>query len=222
MKQAAIQFPENNRAGETASKILNIAIGMVLVALVATGGVLAYMHFRPAVKAPNSLEATLEKWQTAVDNDPGNSLLRANLGATYQDLGKPEEAIRELRIALDQDPENYAFMFRLGFSYRSAGDYDAAIGMFLDSSDRNPKSEKYSSLYEAAETCMLKGDVPAAKDYVQQSIADNDMIWNTHFLLGRIIEQEGDTAGAKAQYETASKYNPNDQALREALARVSG
>ncbi|MHB8793401.1 MAG: tetratricopeptide repeat protein [Thermoleophilia bacterium] len=202
-----------------ASKIINIAIGLVAIALLITGATLAYLHFRPS--EPTSMDRTLEKWQQAVKDDPGNSLVRANLGATYLDMGDYDAAIKELKLALDQQPESFTYMFRLGFAYRGAEQYDEAIGMFLGSAERTPPTEKYPALFEAANTYMMKGDVASAKDYVQQSIADNDMIWNSHSLLGQILEQEGDTAGAKVQYEAAAKFNPTDAALQEALQRVS-
>lgn len=204
------------------SKFLNIAIGIAAVALLVTGGVLAYMHFWPSDQNQSSMDRTLEQWKQAVKDDPGNSLVRANLGATYLDMGEYEAAIKELRLALDQEPDSFTYMFRLGFAYRGNEQLDEAIGMFLASADRTTKTEKYPALFEAANTYMMKGDMAAAKDYVQQSIADNDMIWNSHFLLGQILEQEGDNAGAKEQYEAAAKFNPNDATLQEALQRVSG
>lgn len=205
-----------------ASKILNIAIGIVIAALLITGAILAYMHFRPSDQNVTSMDRTLEKWQQAVKDDPGNSLLRANLGATYLDMGNYEDAIKELKFALDQEPDSFTYMFRLGFAYRGNENFDSALETFKASAERTPAGEKYPALFETANTYMMMGDVASAKDYVQQSIADNDMIWNSHFLLGQIIEQEGDKAGAKEQYDAAAKFNPNDTALQEALQRVSG
>jgi tetratricopeptide (TPR) repeat protein len=219
-EEAAIRFPSTEGRNDMASRILNIAIGVVVVALLVTGAILAYLHFRPS--EPTSMDRTLEKWQQAVKDDPDNSLVRANLGATYLDMGDFDTAIKELRLALDQEPESFTYMFRLGFAYRGAEQYDEAIGMFIGSAERTPAGEKYPALFEAGNTYMMAGDAASAKDYVQQSIADNDMIWNSHFLLGQILEQEGDKTGAKEQYEAAAKFNPNDAALKEALQRVSG
>jgi tetratricopeptide (TPR) repeat protein len=220
-EEAAIRLPSTEGRSDMASKILNIAIVVVAIALLVTGGILAYMHFRPSDQNVSSLDRTLDKWQEAVKADPGNSLIRANLGATYLDMGDYDAAIKELKLALDQEPESFTYMFRLGFAYRGNEQMDEAISMFLASAERTPKSEKYPPLFEAANTYMMMGDVASAKDYVQQSIADNDMIWNSHMLLGQILEQEGDRAGAKVQYEAAAKFNPSDVPLQEALQRVS-
>lgn len=219
-EEAAIRLPSTEGRNDMASRILNIAIGIAAVALLVTGAVLAYMHFRPS--EPTSMDRTLAQWQQAVKDDPGNSLIRANLGATYLDMGDYDAAIKELKLALDQEPASFTYMFRLGFAYRGAEQLDEAIGAFLGSAELTPKTEKYPALFEAANTYMMKGDIAAAKDYAQQSIADNDMIWNSHYLLGQILEQEGDKAGAKEQYEAAAKFNPTDAALQEALQRVSG
>jgi len=220
-EEAAIHLPSTEGRNDMASKILNVAIGIALAALLVTGGILVYMHFRPSNQNVTAMDRTLEKWQQAVNDDPGNSLLRANLGATYLDMGNYDEAIKELQFALDQEPGSFTYMFRLGFAYRGNENYEQAVEMFKSSADGTPASEKYPALFEAANTYMMMGDVASAKDYVQQSIADNDMIWNSRFLLGQILEQEGDKAGAKEQYEVAKKFNPNDPALQEALQRVS-
>ncbi|MHB9054000.1 MAG: tetratricopeptide repeat protein [Thermoleophilia bacterium] len=221
-EEAAIQL--NSTGGKNTamtSKILNIAIGIAALALLVTGGILGYLHFRPSDN-PSSLDRTLQKWQQAVDADPGNSLLRANLGATYLDMGDTDNAIKELHLALDQEPDSFTYMFKLGMAYRQAGQMDNAIGMFQGSADRNPKTEKYASLYEVANTYLMEGDLGQAKDYCQQSIDDNDMIWNSHYLMGQLLEKDGDTGGARTQYETAIKFNPDEPSLREALQRVSG
>ncbi|MCL4474342.1 MAG: tetratricopeptide repeat protein [Actinobacteria bacterium] len=221
-EEAAIQFQSTEgKNSAMTSKILNIAIGIAAVALLVTGGVLAYLHFRPADN-PSSLERTLQKWQQAVDADPGNSLLRANLGATYLDMGDTDNAIKELRLALDQQPDSFTYMFKLGMAYRQAGNMDDAVTMFQGSADSNPKTEKYASLFEVANTYMMKGDLGQAKDFCQQSIEDNGMIWNSHYLMGQLLEKDGDNEGAKTQYETAIKFNPDESSLREALQRVSG
>jgi tetratricopeptide (TPR) repeat protein len=222
MKQAAMQLPDTKGGNEMASKIINIAIAIAAVALVVTGGILAYLHFQPSDRPASAIDRTLQQWQEAVEKEPGNALARANLGATYLDMGDYDNAVKELRLALDQEPENFPYMFKLGFAYRGAGNMQAAVEQFQGSADRLPAGEKYASLFEIANTYMMMGDAVSAKDYVQQSIDDKDSMWNTHYLLGQILEKEGDTEGAKAQYDIAAKYNPGDAGLQDALARVSG
>lgn len=219
--QAAIQLPTTDSGSNAASKILNIAIGIMALALLVTGGALLYLHFRPLDQKMSSQERTLQRWKDTVDQNPDNSLVRANLGAAYLDMGDVDNAIEQLRFALDQEPGSFTYMYKLGLAYREADQLDNSIQMFTSSAEGTPKSEKYSALYEAATSAMMKGDNEAAKNYVQQSLADNDMIWNSHFLLGKLLEQEGDTAGAKEQYDAANKFNPGDPALQEALDRLS-
>lgn len=203
------------------TKIINMAIGAVLVAIVAGVGMLAYLQMRTDPNANSVLERDREKWQQQVDENPSNHLARANLGAIYLDMGDTDQAIKELTISLDQEPESFTYMSKLGDAYMKDGNYDAAIGLFLRSADLLPTGEKYSGYYKAAEASLAKGDNSAAKDFAEKSVADSDLIWNSHMLLGGIYEQEGDLTRARDEYQKAAKFNPYDKELQDAITRVT-
>lgn len=204
-------------------KLINIIIGLVIIAILAASGILGWSYLHPANDFVGAkIERDLQDWQDYVNNKPDDPLGRANLGAVYLEMGDTEKAIQELQTAVDLSPLpwGYTFRFELGRAYRQAGRYDDALDILLQAIQNYPPNERAPVAFEIAEVYMDKGDVAAAKDYAQQSIKMNDTIWNSHYLLGRILEQEGDLEGAKAQYEWAAKFS-NDPALQEALARVS-
>ena len=203
------------------TKIINIAIGVVIVALLATGGTLTWLHYHGDQAQSTTLERTYEKWKKTVDDNPDNSFARANLAATLMDMGKVDDAISEFKTALDQEPKNFAYMFRLGLAYRAVDDKASALDVFKQAAELSPDGEKNDDLYWAGQTSYDMGDLDGAKDFVQQSIKDNDMIWNSHYLLGQILEQQGDKDGAKKEYQTAVKFNPASQEAQDALKRVS-
>lgn len=210
-----------NNTGTGISKIINYLIVLLLVALVILGAVLAYTYFIKEDPVDPTLERALEGWKQAVKDDPSNSLARANLGATYLDMGKVDDAIAQLETALEMVPDSFSYTLKLGEAYRENGGMDKAIDMFLQSADLTPVGEKYVAYYEAALTAQEKGDNEAAKEYAIKSVEDNDMIWNSHILLGELYEDEGDLEKARAEYEAALKFNPGDEELQQAVERVS-
>lgn len=203
------------------TKLINVAIGITLAAILASVGVLAYFHFQGNSNVSTVLQRDHDKWQQQVDENPSNHLARANLGAIYLDMGDTDSAIKELTIALDQEPKSFTYMNKLADAYVRAGDQDVAIALYMQAADLLPAGEKYAPLYKAAEASQAKGDNAGAKDFLQKSMTDNDIIWNSHFLMGQILEAEGDMAGAKSEYAIAAKYNSTSQEVLDALARVS-
>ncbi|GBE58264.1 bacteriophage N4 receptor, outer membrane subunit [bacterium BMS3Abin01] len=215
-------FVAMDNTGDNMSRLINYLIIFLLVALVAAGGSAAYIYFIKGEPVDPTLERSLETWKQAVIDDPADALARANLGATYLDMGRTKDATRELEAALEIAPDSFAYTYKLGFAYRDNGDYDKAIDMFVRSAELTPEGEKYTALYEAAATARMKGDMEAAKGYAGQSIDDNDMIWNSHLLLGQLYEEEGDLEGARKEYQAAARFNPGNEELQQAIARVSG
>jgi Tfp pilus assembly protein PilF len=202
-------------------KVINIAIGIVIVALVIVTGGLVYSYIRPGSDVSSKLDYDLEKWQAEVNAAPDDPLARANLGVTYMDKGDTEAGIRELKAAVDLAPSGYTYMTQLGLAYVKAGDATSALEMFKRAIELYPKGEKYSVSFQIANVYWEQGDLAAAKDYIQQSLADNNGIWNAHYLLGQILEKEGDPVKARQEYQEAAKYNPTDAELQQALQRVS-
>lgn len=202
-------------------KVINIIMGIIIIAVVAAGGALAYVYMRPSSAVSSKLDWDLKKWQEQVNERPDDPLARANLGLVYLDMGKAEEAIKELETAVELAPEGYTYIYSLGRAYRDSGQADLALEKFLQCMELYPAGEKFPIAFKIAEIYLEKGDTAAAKDYVQQSIADNELTWNSRYMFGQILEQEGDLVKAREQYDIASKLNPGNTELEEALKRVS-
>lgn len=204
------------------TKLINITMGIVIVAVVVVAGLLVYLYMRPGSEINNRLDYDQEQWQEKVNAAPNDPLPHANLGAVYLEKGDSEAAIRKLRLAVDMAPSGYTYIFyQLGLAYSMAGDTSSAVDNFKRALELYPAGEKYPVSFQIAQIYWDQGDLPAARDYVQQSLADNNGIWNAHYLLGQILEKEGDMTKARVEYQEAAKYNTNDEELQRALKRVS-
>lgn len=198
------------------TRYVNIALALTAIAIVVSGGVLAYRYFL-AEPQNEALELKLDIWKQAVSENPKDAGAHANLGALYRDMGKNDKSIEELQKAVDLAPDANTYVYELGLSYRQAGKPDSAIANFLRALELFPPGEKYSVHYQLAETYFDQGDMDAAGEQAQLAIADNDVTWNSHYLLGRIYQQQGDTARARKEYETALKFAPGNPELEMSL-----
>lgn len=202
-------------------KLLNIIIGIVLVAVLAVGGLLGWSYLRPADDfVGTKLDKDLKDWQEYVDQKPDDPLGWANLGAIHLDMGDTDKAIEELLIAVDLAPEGYTYRFKLGQAYREAGRNTEAVETMVQALDNFPPGERAMITFELAEIYWDVGDLASAKDFTQQSIQVDDTIWNSHYLMGQILEKEGDMTGAKSEYENAARFS-SDPVIQQALERVS-
>jgi tetratricopeptide (TPR) repeat protein len=203
------------------ARTLNYLIALFAAALVACGAYLAYTHIWQDEPIDPAYQRSLDAWEQAVRDNPDNALARANLGATYLEVGRTDDAIEQLKTALDMEPDSFSYMLQLGYAYNAQGDYGSAFDMFVKSADNTPEHEKYVAYYEAAVAAQSKGDNETAKDYANKSIEDNDTLWNPHLLLGQLYEQDGDNEKALAEYQAAAQFNPDDRELKQDIERLS-
>lgn len=203
------------------AKIINIALGVVGAALLAGIGFLIYFHFHPQPPS-TELQIAYQRWSDAVSTNPDDSFSRANLAKTELQMGNTDDAIQQFKTAIDQQPKNFEYMFQLGLAYIQAKDNADALDQFKQASGLAPAGSKYNYQFEAAQTAFNMGDMQTAQDYAQQSVKDNDVLWNSHYLLGQIDERQGSKAQAKQEYQAAEKFVPGDQDVEAALKRVSG
>lgn len=84
------------------------------------------------------------------------------------------------------------------------------------------------ALYQIGRTAALSGQQldrgeKCLRAYLAMPVREeleNPFIAPAHFRLGNILEKKGDTAGARAEYETSLKIDPKQKLAREALAKL--
>ncbi|MBE0428796.1 MAG: tetratricopeptide repeat protein [Thermoleophilia bacterium] len=203
------------------TKIINISIGAVLVALLAAAGILVYFYLQPTSQASQKLERDLKMWQDHLKSEPDDALARANLGVIYREMGDIESATRELALAVELEPEGYTYITELALTYRQMGDTESALEHLKRAIDLYPNGEKFRAQYLVAEIYFESGDLESAKEFLQQSLEDNNTKWNSHYLMGQLYEREGNLEKAREEYGVAAVFNEDDEELQEALRRVS-
>lgn len=84
------------------------------------------------------------------------------------------------------------------------------------------------ALYQIGRTAALSGQQlergeKCLRTYIAMPARDeleNPSLAAAHFRLGTILERKGDSAGARAEYETALKIDPKQKLAREALVKL--
>jgi tetratricopeptide (TPR) repeat protein len=201
------------------AKLINIALGLVVIAILAVLGLIVYQKINPSQQS--SLDKKIAVWGQAVQDTPDSGSAHANLGALYRDAGKFDESITELQKAVELVPDGQTYWHELALSYRAKGDMGSAADALNKALELFPEGEKYTIYYELAEINRDQGDMDGAKQNVTLAIQDNDVTWDAHFLLGQLYQREGDNANAKKEYQSAAAFTPDNPQVQEALQQVS-
>ncbi len=149
--------------------------------------------------------------------------VKARLAEKQKD---PAEAERLYKAAIEADHGEASRWLDLASFYRRAKRYDemeTAIQKAVEAPDRQT-----SARFEAASLLSRTGrNLPAAAQYLRQYLesskpSEEAPLFQAHYLLGTILEKQGDRKAAASEYQAAlalaSEYLP----AQNALQRVGG
>lgn len=88
----------------------------------------------------HALDFAISEYQAAIEHEPGYPDAHLNLGLTYADAGRPEDAARELKTAIELDPADALPRHELAGLQMDEGDYRAAIGQLRDVTRLEPEN----------------------------------------------------------------------------------
>lgn len=127
-------------------------------------------------------------------------LVMYNLGVSFIELGRYEEAIELFTQIVDIDPQNYTAYFNLGFSLYMLGRYEEAIEAYRKAIDINPKL--YLSYFNLGNCFYKLGSYQKAAEAYQQAINMNPKYAGSYLNLGEALSKLGDYKRAiKAYYQ---------------------
>lgn len=95
-----------------------------------------------AQQAPVLDEARVQALSTILENDPKNANAASQLGNTYFDAQRYDDAIKWYERSLQLDPKNADVSTDLGLSYYYAGQTDRALQQFETSLTIDPRHTK--------------------------------------------------------------------------------
>ena len=153
--------------------------------------------------------------QGVLDRHPRNGEANDELGILRMDRKDPVGAVTAFQAAVDAEPDNAEYGNNLGFALLTAGRPDDAVPALraaLKQDSANPRIRN-----NLGYALVAAGKDDEAWRMFRASGSEADARYN----LGVGFELRGDTSDAVSSYETAIAKDPDHQAAREALARLS-
>lgn len=143
-----------------------------------------------------------------------------NLGAAYDDIGKPAEAEDAYLKALEHNPDNATVLSNLGILYATRGEFAKAHANYERAITLDPSHAKYKS--NLASLYMDQGRYEEARQVLTLAVEQNRNASPFAFAnLARCHAYLGDFAGAQAAFQGASRRGHKDIAdLQQELRAI--
>lgn len=161
----------------------------------------------------------------AIEAYSGAAALRADSmaphlrrGKAYEAQRRLDEAIRDYMEAARLQPGAADPMLALAELYDARGDSAHAAEWYGRAADVDPQNR--SLLYRLAMARYRAGRPPTAIDPLRRALALDAGFDEAHYLLGVVLRDTQDMAGATASLERAIQANPDLMPAREELADI--
>ncbi len=151
-------------------------------------------------------EADESVLQRILDMDPDQAVARYRLGEAYREKGEYVEAREQYERALEVDPDFVAAYIGQGDVALAEGLYGRATEHYREALDRNPDS--LSLKVKLADAYHRDGDLDRAEELLQALLAEDERNVTAMTLMGDVLMERGDPAGALDQYQQAYERNP--------------
>jgi predicted Zn-dependent protease len=162
--------------------------------------------------------ASIADYERAIKLGDDSVLTRFGLGTTYLEYGKPLAAARELQLALERDPNYTAGRYALGVALLNAKQPRQAIP-YLES------ARKASAAYVQFWVTLVRaefeaGNGRAAVEDSHRAMASIPANAELAAALAALCAQHQQFNAARNFFESSLEEQPNNLAVRVALARV--
>jgi tetratricopeptide (TPR) repeat protein len=149
---------------------------------------------------------------------PHNIYAKLFYGITLGNLGKYQEAIEVFKEALMIDRESWGANYNLGYTYYRLGELDKAERYLLNAVKISP--EKAGGYFYLGLTELKMNRLDYAAAAIRRAIAIQPDGYPYHFALGIVLKQQGDLAGALAQFQAELEMRPTQSAAREQITEI--
>ncbi len=201
----------------TTTHLLIATLAMTVIVF-GLGAAIVVVKLRPP--ASTAIASELQDLRRAADAAPDDDWAQVGLGLAFVDAGKDAEAQAAFEQALQINDQNWAASFQLGLLLTEE-DPDRAASLLEKAGKLAPDTSKAGPFIALGDLRLVLGDAEGAKRAFQRAVADVPFIFDAHFGLARALEELGDRDGALQQYREAARYDPQNEEVRQAIARLS-
>ncbi|MDH5305986.1 MAG: tetratricopeptide repeat protein [Myxococcales bacterium] len=163
---------------------------------------------------PDAAEAILE----ALLEDEASPADFLALAQLYTATDRPQRAAQIARRGLRASPDSFALLRSLTESLIDLARFaeaDSELARLRAFAPESPDAE-----FLAARLALARGEPERALGPLQDRVTRTDDA-AAHYWLGRVLEAQGDLAGAERRYQLAAVRSPDARAPRRALLRAA-
>jgi tetratricopeptide (TPR) repeat protein len=148
-----------------------------------------------------------------LQKDPHNAAAHWYLAQAYQAEGKPELALMELKAVDDlgqfgSEVPEIEFRTRIAALYERFNQIEQASGEHILLTKLEPRSALH--FLDAGRLFEARGKTDLAVNYLRKAIEMDERLYLAHHTLGLILFRTKHTMEAKAEFEAAIKWSPDN------------
>ncbi len=137
-------------------------------------------------------EEAIAEFQKALDKDPEQANIVANMADSYSKLEKNEEALKAYQRAIELDPNEAAFHTNMGVLLSQMGKMDESQEAFKKAAELNPAGSA-QNFYNIGATMVNNGQTEAAIESFRQAISVDPNFSEAYYQLGMCLSGTPDT-----------------------------
>lgn len=152
-----------------------------------------------------------EKYLRLIKLKPDNSAARNDLGVTYLELQRWDDAITQFKLAVDDifyQGHNESRL-NLGLAYYGRGDYPRALAELrplLTSSPRDPRPR-----YNLGRVYLAMGNTELARAELHRAVEIYPTYAPAHYQLALVYQREGNTSRARESFSEVVRLVPDSE-----------
>jgi tetratricopeptide (TPR) repeat protein len=160
--------------------------------------------------------AAMRAFDRAIALSPSEPAHHRSKGALLRKLGRPEEAIAELKAALELDAECAEAHHQLGLLFEMQARDEEALGAFRRAMELAPQNP--APFYDYGRACQRMGDPEEAIVGLHCAVALQPDWAEARYHLGQLYRQRRNPSEALKHFQEAAALVPDEVAYRRALA----
>jgi tetratricopeptide (TPR) repeat protein len=164
----------------------------------------------------NRLKDSLNEFNQALINDPGEACAVANLGLVYHTQGRTEEALQLFAQAVEIDPHNAKLRSLYGAALCKQNYVNEGIREFRES--RTHDSSLYESNYNLGKVYIENGILDQAEHCLTRASEVNPFSWQTLVAQAVLFFKQNRVEMAIESYRLAHQAHPDEPIVLGGLA----
>jgi len=206
---------------ETMPRGLVVGVLVMMLVVLGLGGAVIAIKLRPQALPTTAVDRSVALWEDEVAKHPESADAHTGLGLALLDAAKQDDARNEFETAIGLDDAAWMAKLQLGLLLKDT-DPKRAVELIGGAAKAAPEESRIAPLIALGDVLLAQNDAEGARDAYRRSIAYNPFTFDAHYGLGQAFEALGDPVGALKEYKEAKRFEPTNQDVNDAIARLQG